>query len=204
MDAVPTPPDSTKNSLRYRLITRTRERWPQLADLTIRHRGQFAYIDGNLPMAPHCPCSGCVTAARPTAGASRSTSPAATATKTPSCPADTPSAPPKKPSTAPAASTSTTPPPGPNPRRTNGRLTTHPPTARAVGTPDRATLSWPNRSISSVSAAQDKLCPPAVFGDRVYTSIGVGSCVIPYLHRHRHRRRRVARGPTPARDAQGA
>jgi len=48
MDAVPTPPDSTKNSLRYRLIIRTRERWPQLADLTIRHRGQFAYIDGKL------------------------------------------------------------------------------------------------------------------------------------------------------------
>src|ERR1019366_1537648 len=35
MEAVPTPPQSTKNSLRYRLITRTRERWPQLADLTI-------------------------------------------------------------------------------------------------------------------------------------------------------------------------
>src|ERR1035441_7155690 len=49
MEAVPTPPQSTKNSLRYRLITRTRERWPQLADLTIRHRGQFAYIDGALP-----------------------------------------------------------------------------------------------------------------------------------------------------------
>ena len=47
MGAVPARlPDSTKNSLRYRLITRTRERWPQLADLSIRHRGQFAYIDG--------------------------------------------------------------------------------------------------------------------------------------------------------------
>jgi hypothetical protein len=49
MDAVTTPPDSTKNSLRYRLIIRTRERWPQLADLNVRHRGQFAYIDGRLP-----------------------------------------------------------------------------------------------------------------------------------------------------------
>jgi hypothetical protein len=48
MGAVPAPPDSTKNSLRYRLITRTRQRWPQLADLSIRHRGQFAYIDGEL------------------------------------------------------------------------------------------------------------------------------------------------------------
>src|SRR4051794_27504457 len=48
MGAVPAPPDSTKRSLRYRLITRTCERWPQLADLTIRHRGQFTYIDGEL------------------------------------------------------------------------------------------------------------------------------------------------------------
>lgn len=48
MDAVPTPPESTKNSLRYRLIMRTRDRWPQLADLTIRHHGQFAYVDGQL------------------------------------------------------------------------------------------------------------------------------------------------------------
>jgi hypothetical protein len=43
-----TPPDSTKQSLRSRLITRTRERWPDLADLTIRHRGQFVYVDGGL------------------------------------------------------------------------------------------------------------------------------------------------------------
>ena len=49
MDPVATPPDSTKRSLRYRLITRTRERWPQLTELAIRHRGQFAYIDGQLP-----------------------------------------------------------------------------------------------------------------------------------------------------------
>ncbi len=49
MDAVPTPPDSTKNSLRHRLIIRTRERWPQLAELTIRYRGQYAYINGRLP-----------------------------------------------------------------------------------------------------------------------------------------------------------
>jgi hypothetical protein len=40
-----TPPDSTKRSLRSRLITRTRERWP---DLAIRHRGQFVYVDGGL------------------------------------------------------------------------------------------------------------------------------------------------------------
>jgi hypothetical protein len=49
MSFVPaTPPDSTKRSLRSRLITRTRERWPDLADLTIRYRGQFVYVDGEL------------------------------------------------------------------------------------------------------------------------------------------------------------
>src|SRR4029450_12822410 len=37
-----------KRSLRSRPITRTRDRWPQLADLTIRHRGQFTYVDGHL------------------------------------------------------------------------------------------------------------------------------------------------------------
>ena len=52
---MPTPPESTKNSLRHRLITRTRERWPQLADLTIRHRGQFAYVDGQLPESTTLP-----------------------------------------------------------------------------------------------------------------------------------------------------
>ena len=42
------PPDSTKRSLRFRLITRARDRWPDLTDLNIRHRGQYAYIDGTL------------------------------------------------------------------------------------------------------------------------------------------------------------
>jgi hypothetical protein len=49
MDNVPTPPESTKTSLRQRLRARANDRWPQLADLTIRHHGQFAYIDGHLP-----------------------------------------------------------------------------------------------------------------------------------------------------------
>jgi hypothetical protein len=49
MDTVPTPPESTKTSLRQRLRARANDRWPQLADLTIRHHAQFAYIDGHLP-----------------------------------------------------------------------------------------------------------------------------------------------------------
>jgi hypothetical protein len=43
-----TPPDSTKNSLRQHLMRRAHERWPQLADLHIRHRGAFAYLTGEL------------------------------------------------------------------------------------------------------------------------------------------------------------
>ena len=43
-----TPPNSIKRSLRSRLITRTHECWPDLADLTIRHRGQFVSVDGEL------------------------------------------------------------------------------------------------------------------------------------------------------------
>jgi hypothetical protein len=48
MDAMATPPQSTKTSLGQRLRTRARERWPALASVNIRHRGAFAYIDGQL------------------------------------------------------------------------------------------------------------------------------------------------------------
>jgi hypothetical protein len=42
-------PQSTQSSLRLRLIKRQRERWPQLADLRVRFRSSFAYVDGVLP-----------------------------------------------------------------------------------------------------------------------------------------------------------
>ena len=48
MDTVPTPPESTKTSLRQRLRARANQRWPQLADLTIRHHGGFAYVNGQV------------------------------------------------------------------------------------------------------------------------------------------------------------
>lgn len=48
MDTVPTPPESTKTSLRQRLRARANQRWPQLADLTIRQHGGFAYVNGQL------------------------------------------------------------------------------------------------------------------------------------------------------------
>jgi hypothetical protein len=38
-------PESTKNSVRHRLATRARERWPQITELNMRHRGVFTYIE---------------------------------------------------------------------------------------------------------------------------------------------------------------
>jgi hypothetical protein len=46
---MPIPPASTKTSLGQRLNARARDRWPALATVQVRFRGQFAYIDGQLP-----------------------------------------------------------------------------------------------------------------------------------------------------------
>lgn len=43
-----TPPQSTKTSLQQRLSQRARQRWPQLAGVKVRFRGQFAYVNGVL------------------------------------------------------------------------------------------------------------------------------------------------------------
>ena len=49
MNDMAVPPESTKTSLRQRLLARARERWPQLSDITVRHRGAFAYVTGHRP-----------------------------------------------------------------------------------------------------------------------------------------------------------
>ena len=121
MSNVPTPPESTKNSLRYRLITRTRERWPQLTDLTIRHRGQFAYIDGQLPDGTTLPLFRLRYGGSANSWGFAIHLASRDGYQDSVLPSGYPVGTPKKPSTALAASTSTTPPPGPNPRRTNGR-----------------------------------------------------------------------------------
>lgn len=46
--AMPVPPESTKLSLRQRLRAHANARWPQLADLRFRYRGQFVYVEGEL------------------------------------------------------------------------------------------------------------------------------------------------------------
>ena len=48
MTAVARYPDSTKASLEQRLRSRARDRWPQIASLHIRHRGNFSYVDAAL------------------------------------------------------------------------------------------------------------------------------------------------------------
>lgn len=51
----PTFPESTKNSVRQRIAARARERWPQITELHMRHRGVFTYVEatteaGTLPL----------------------------------------------------------------------------------------------------------------------------------------------------------
>jgi hypothetical protein len=39
-------PDSARRALTHRLELRRRQRWPELADLSIRYRASFAYLQG--------------------------------------------------------------------------------------------------------------------------------------------------------------
>lgn len=50
-------PEPVRRALTERLSTRRRERWPQLAEVRVRFRAQFAYVDGQLldgEMVPLC------------------------------------------------------------------------------------------------------------------------------------------------------
>ena len=48
MAPMPAPPQSTKTSLGQRLRAHARVRWPQLARVEVRFRGNFAYVEGHL------------------------------------------------------------------------------------------------------------------------------------------------------------
>jgi hypothetical protein len=48
MSGMATPPESTKYSLHHRLATHARQRWPQVADVDVRFRGAFAYVEAHL------------------------------------------------------------------------------------------------------------------------------------------------------------
>jgi hypothetical protein len=45
-------PDSTRRSLDFRLGQHARERWPDLAGVTVRFRANFAYVDGEIVNGP--------------------------------------------------------------------------------------------------------------------------------------------------------
>ena len=49
MDLMPAVPASTKISLEQNVSDRAKQRWPQLADVHVRHRARFAYLDAVLP-----------------------------------------------------------------------------------------------------------------------------------------------------------
>lgn len=44
-----TPSEYVRLSLEQQLALRTRAAWPQLTALNVRHRGAFAYVEGELP-----------------------------------------------------------------------------------------------------------------------------------------------------------
>ena len=48
MSAVPTPTEHTRLQLELYLNIHAKAAWPQLASLRVRHRGQYAYVDGEL------------------------------------------------------------------------------------------------------------------------------------------------------------
>jgi hypothetical protein len=49
MSAVPTPSEHTRLQLELYLNMHAKAAWPQLAGLRVRHRGRFAYVEGELP-----------------------------------------------------------------------------------------------------------------------------------------------------------
>ena len=78
---MPAIPESTKTSLAQRLREHAKAKWPQLAAVDVRYRGQFAYVTGELTDGEQLPLMRLRYSGPPTAGAPRSTWPAATATR---------------------------------------------------------------------------------------------------------------------------
>ncbi|WP_239395580.1 hypothetical protein [Frankia sp. CiP3] len=48
-------PESTKSSIRLRLLDHVEQRWPQLARTEVTYRGVFAYVAGVLPDGEEIP-----------------------------------------------------------------------------------------------------------------------------------------------------
>ena len=118
---MPSPPESTKSSLRLRLITHARDHWPQIGTIDTRFRSNFAYIAITLDDETAMPLMrlryggsanrwGFAIHLASTGKYEDSILPTGVFAGTP-----------RKLSIAPAGSTSATPPHGYHPRRTNGR-----------------------------------------------------------------------------------
>jgi hypothetical protein len=121
---MPKPPASTKTSLAARLREHARTRWPQLDAVQVRFRAEFAYIDGDLgegEVLKLCRLRYGGSATSWGFAIYRASHDDYQDSILPRA-AHSPAAP-NTPSTAPADSTSATPPPGPRPspihRRTN-------------------------------------------------------------------------------------
>jgi hypothetical protein len=117
-----TPPESTKTSLGQRLTARARDRWPQLTGITVRWHGTFAYVGGQLPGGTVLPLCRLRYAGSASTWGFAIYRASHDDYQDSILPSGYPPEPPRKPSTAPAASTSATPPPGStrHPRRING------------------------------------------------------------------------------------
>jgi hypothetical protein len=106
------PPESTKTWLRLKLAARAAERWPQLAGVSVRWHGQFAYVTGQLPDGTGLPRFRLRYADSAGTWGSAIYRASHDNYEKSALPSGWPAGTPRKPSTAPAASTSTTPPPG--------------------------------------------------------------------------------------------
>jgi hypothetical protein len=114
------PPESTKHSLAACLNSHRRDRWPELAGIDVRWRTNFAYIDGRYPDSTALKLCRLRHSGSASAWGFAIYRASHDDYETPTSPPACPQAAPKTPSTAPAASTSTTPPhDSPIHRRTN-------------------------------------------------------------------------------------
>ena len=52
---MPAIPESTRNSITWRLLDHAEKHWPQLKNVQVRCRGAFAYISGVLPGGEQIP-----------------------------------------------------------------------------------------------------------------------------------------------------
>jgi hypothetical protein len=56
MGHMPAIPESTRDSITWRLLQHAGTHWPQLSTVQVRCRGSFAYITGVLPGGEQIPC----------------------------------------------------------------------------------------------------------------------------------------------------